>query len=99
MFEYVSVLNNDKGQIPGLLRVYNIEVRYNKTLENFWSSDIIVRTTPEEYFSSQDWIDILKSNDCVMTGQLRFKSYAKEVWDMQFADWHYIYVDENGEEY
>ena len=99
MFEYVPVLNDDKGPIPGLVRFYNVETLQKSTGKIDWSTDILVRTSPEEYFSSQDWLDIAKSQNIELTGRIRFRSYAKEVWDMHEADWHYIYTDEFGERY
>lgn len=86
---------DDKGNVPGLVRGYNIEV---KTMDGRvdWLSSIYIHGEPNTYFNSEYNIWRYTDNGWTPTGRICFRGYGIEEYDPEERDLFIIPCDEKG---
>lgn len=84
----------DKGERPGLVRGYNVEI--NKNGEIGWMSASWIHGTPEDYFDSDFYRWHFEDMGAVPTGRIAFRGYGREEWDLEERDDVVILCDEFG---
>ena len=87
----------DKGNIPGYVRGYNIEVTNSKGITD-WMSAHFFEGDPEEYFNEDFEVWHRQEWGLVPTGRITFRGYYTEYWYAEERDWCVKEADEVNEE-
>lgn len=81
-----AIPHEDKGQIPGLVRGYCIEVLLEEGVTD-WMSCSWIDNDPEQYFN-QEWyqsylsdLRFFKGKKFEPTGRISFRGYGREYYD------------------
>ena len=89
-----SVSHNDKGEKPGYVRGYNIEVTTRDgNLE--WLSCEYIEEDPQEFFNDDFHLWYYKEHGWTPTGRITFRGYAIQRYDWEERDMFIYPVEDN----
>ena len=80
-----SLSHLDKGEKPGLVRGYNIEVT-TKDNDKQWLSAEYIEGDPNEHFNDEFHLWYYTEHNWVPTGRITFRGYAIQKYDWEERD-------------
>lgn len=78
--------HTDIGEIPGLMRGYNVEIKVEKTGVVDWLSAIWIQGEPEKEFNDDFHTWMYAEHGWTPTGRICFRGYGTEEYDQEERD-------------